>query len=469
MKGIDVIRSLARILDKDRVVHDEEELRQYSRDALDETRALPPKFRPMLPIAIVRPITEEDVITIVKFANKSRVPLVPYGGGTGLMGGATTLKRGVVVDMRNMKSMEISTEDLTANVGAGVVIRELASEAKQHGLLFAHDPWSAGHSTVGGTIATNGVGYLACKYGSMGDQVLGLRAVTGGGNLLEIKPAKKKSTGFELNKMFIGSEGVLGIITHATLKLYPLPSAQKVLAFEFDDLPSGYRCVRSLFSHGVQPASLDLFEAFDVNADVDTRTWLQDPEGTRLYVAFDGFSEEVDVLGAKTMNIVKELNGSELSAEVAEEYWRGRYDIANRYISFLKGGSTNRSTNRDIKFDFIQASIPAGKVLEFDKACMDIASKYKIEVQGHGIWQAPEFYSMNLFAPSASANDRMYMAMNEMLKRAIELGTMEYVHGVGMKLAHLMKQAHSDGMNLMKRIKRVLDPSNIMNPGKLSL
>ncbi len=458
-------RSLVNILGADKVVYDAEEIKRYSKDALDITRALPPNFKPNLPIAIVRPDTEDDVVTVVKFANKKRIPIVPYGAGTGLMGGATTVKRGIVVDMQNMENIKINKDDLMINVDAGIVVKELATEVRKHGLMFAHDPWSANYSTVGGAIATNGVGYLTCKYGSMGEQVLGLRVVAGNSSLFDVKPAKKRSTGLDLKDMFIGSEGILGIITSATLRLYPVPESQQIHAFRFSDFASGYKCIKQLFSQGVKPTSLDLFEAFDVNADADTRTWLQDEEGTKLYLYFDGFEEEVNALSTKTKHIVKEFNGIKLGDNVAEEYWKNRYDIANRYISFIR----NHSRNTDIKFDFIQTYIPAGKVLEFDKMCRDIASKYKVMVQGHGIWQALEFYSINLFAHSASANDRMYKAINEMLKHAIEVGTMEYVHGVGVRLAHLMKETHSDGMVVMKKIKRIFDPNNIMNPGKLSL
>lgn len=465
MKLHPVIRLLINILGTDKVLYHAEDLEKYRRDALDVTRALPANFRPSIPIAIVRPDTEDDVSAVVKFANKKRIPIVPYGAGTGLMGGAATVKRSIVMDMKNMNSIEINKDDFTVDVGAGVVIKELASEVEKHGLMFAHDPWSANYSTVGGAIATNGVGYLACKYGSMGEQVLGLRAVAGNNSLLDIKPAKKRSTGLDLGNLFIGSEGILGIITSATLRLYPMPAQQLIHAFGFKDLASGYRCVRQLFLQGVQPTSLDLFEAFDVKADADTRTWLQDEEGTRLYLLFDGFQEEVNALSVKTKQIVKEFNGTELDDKIAEEYWKNRYDIANRYISFIR----KNSRNTDIKFDFIQVYVSAGKLLEFDKACRDIAKKYRVVVQGHGIWQALEFYSMNLFAHSADANDRMYQAIDEMLRHALEVGTMEYVHGVGIRLAHLMKETHSDGMALIRKIKRVLDPNNIMNPGKLSL
>lgn len=460
-----VIRSLENILEYNKVVSNPEEIKKYSRDALDVTRALPPNFKPTLPIAIVRPDAEKDVVAIVKFANKKRIPIVPYGAGTGLMGGAATVKRGIVVDMKNMNSIEIDEDNLTVDVGAGVVIKELTSQAQKHGLMFAHDPWSAHYSTIGGAIATNGVGYLACKYGSMGEQVLGLRAVTGNGTLLDIKPAKKRSTGLDLNNLFIGSEGILGIVTSATLKLYPLPARKKIQAFEFKDLASGYKCVIGLFSKGIRPTSLDLFEAFDVKADAYTRTWLQDEEGTKLFLLFDGFDEEVEVLSNKATQVVKDFNGVELAHEIANEYWENRYDIANRYISFIR----KDSRNTDIKFDFIQTYVPAGKLLEYDKICRDIAAKHNLTVQGHGIWQAPEFYSMNLFAHSAKANDRMYKAIDEMLKHAIKMGTMEYVHGVGIRLAHLMKETHTDGMSLIRKIKRIFDPNNIMNPRKLAL
>ncbi len=460
-----IISSLMNILDRNGVIYDANDLQFYSRDALDVTRAIPRNFEPKIPIAVVRPRTENDVVKVVKFANKNKIPIVPYGGGTGLMGGAATIKRGIVMDLKELNHIEINKEDLTAIAGAGVTMKQLDSELRKHGLMFAHDPWSASYATVGGAICTNGVGYLACKYGSMGEQVLGLRAVTANGSVLDTKPAKKKSSGMDLKDLVIGSEGVFGIITSATLKAYRIPESEQVHAFEFDNFEKGYRAVREMFSLGMKPASLDLFEAYDVGADPETKLWLQDEPGTRLYVMFDGFKEKVNAESAKTKSIVRQFGGTELDSSVSNEYWKKRYDIAERYITFIR----SKSRNTNIKFDFVQVSIPAGKLLEFDKACMEIASQQKVMVQGHGIWQAPEFYSMNLFAHNAKANDRMYDAMDEMLRYASKIGTMEYCHGIGLKLAHLMKEEHSDGIKVMKKIKRTLDPNNIMNPDKLAL
>lgn len=460
-----IIRSLMNILDRDSVIYDADDLRSYGRDALDVTRALPPNFKPKTPIAVVRPKTESDVVKVVKFANKNRIPIVPYGGGTGLMGGAATVKRGIVMDLKGFNGIEINKEDLTVVAGAGVIIKQLDSALRKNGLMFAHDPWSASYATVGGSICTNGIGYLAGKYGSMGEQVLGLRTVIADGSILDIKPAKKKSTGIDLKDLFIGSEGVFGIITSATLKVHPVPESEQIYAFEFENFEKGYRAIIDTFSHGIRPTSLDLFEVYNIDADSETKLWLQDEPGTRLYVMFDGFKEEVDAKSIKTKSIVKEFGAIELEGNVSNEYWKSRYEIAERYISFIR----NKSRNTDIKFDFIQVSVPAGRLLEFDKTCMDIASKHKVMVQGHGIWQVPEFYSMNLFADSASANDRIYDVMNKMLRYASKIGTMEYCHGVGVRLAHLMEEEHSDSIRVMKKIKRTFDPNNIMNPGKLAL
>jgi FAD/FMN-containing dehydrogenase len=460
-----IIRSLINILDRDNVIHDEDGLIAYSRDSLDVTRALPPDFRPKIPIVVVRPEEESDVMKVVKFANKNAVPIVPYGGGTGLMGGATTIKRGIVMDLRKLNDIDFSKEDFTVVAGAGVVIKQLDLALRKNGMMFAHDPWSASYATVGGSICTDGVGYLAGKYGSMGEQVLGLKAVTADGSMLGIKSARKRSTGMDLKELFIGSEGVFGIITSAALKVYPVPESERVRAFEFRNLAEGYRAVTEMFSRGLKPTSLDLFEVYDIGADSETKLWLQDEVGTRLYVMFDGFSEEVDAKSARTKSAVREYGAVELDASVGEEYWKTRYDIAEHYIAFIR----SKSRNTDIKFDFIQVSIPAGKLLEFDKRCIEIASKHKVKVQGHGIWQNPEFYSMNLFASSASANDKMYNAIDSMLRYASEIGTVEYCHGVGLKIAHLMKQEHRDEIRLLKKIKETLDPNNIMNPGKLAL
>ncbi len=465
MKDSAIIRSLERIVDGDSITHDPEDLRSYSTDALDVTRSLPPHFSHKIPIAVVKPKTEHDVVGVVRFANKKRIPIVPYGGGTGLMGGATTVKRGIVMDLKELNGIEIRKEDLTVSAGAGVIIKQLDSELRKDGLMFVHDPWSAFHATVGGTICTNGVGYLAARYGSMGEQVLGMTAVIGDSSVLDMRPARKSSTGMDLKDLFIGSEGVFGIITSAALKAYPIPESENVQAFQFRNFEEGYQAVTKIFSKSITPTSLDLFEVYDVEPKPETRLWLQDEPGTRLYVMFDGFREEVEAKSARTKSIVKEFGAAELGDDVADVYWKGRYDMAERYISFIR--SKERDTN--VKFDFIQVSISSGKLLEFDRRCFEIASKHKILVQGHGIWQRPEFYSMNLFAHDARANDEMYRAVDEMLRLASRMGTIEYTHGIGIRLAYLMKEEQSDTVRFMKKIKQLLDPNNIMNPGKMGL
>lgn len=461
MRATLVVRSLLNILDGENVIYDIDDLRSYSRDAFDITRAVPPHFKIKTPVAVVRPETENDVVRIVKFANRKKIPLIPYGGGTGLMGGAASTRKCIVLDLKNLNGIEISENDMTAAVGAGVIIKHLDSELRKKGLMFAHDPWSAGYATVGGAISTNGVGYLAAKYGAMREQVVGMKAVTASGEVLDMKPVKPEGT--DMKSLFIGSEGVLGIVTSATLKIHPVPESQRIVAFEFSSFADGYKAVARMLRAGVRPASLDLFEAYDVGADAQTLQWLQDEPGTRLYLVFDGTGEEVEAMSAKT-NVILE-GAKELDKSAGEDYWRGRYDIAERYIAFIR--SSSRNTN--IKFDFIHTSIPAGSVLEFDRLCAGIASKHGITVQGHGIWQAPEFYSMNFFAGSAGANNRMCRAMDEMLRHAAALGTMEYCHGTGARLAYLMKSTDGGRLRLLRTVKRALDPNNIMNPGKLGL
>ncbi len=459
-----VIRSLVRMLGSSNVIHDAEQLNDYSRDALDVTRALPRGFRPRTPIAVARPVAERDVSKILRFANRNRIPVVPYGGGTGLMGGAATLRRGIVIDLKRLNGIEVIEEDLAVRAGAGVVIKDLDSALRKRGLMLAHDPWSAFYATVGGAISTNGVGYLAGKYGSMGDQVLGMRVALPDGSIMEIRPASKAS-GTHLKDLFIGTEGVLGIVTSATLRAHPLPELAGVLAFEFKDLASGYRAVMRMAARGIRPTSLDLFEVNDLALDNDTRLWLQDRPGTRLYVFFDGLREEVEARIARTGSIAGEFGALQLDENEAGEYWRSRYGIAERYISFIR--STSRNT--DIRFDFVHAYIPAGKVLEFDRAALEIASRHRVMVQGHGIWNQPEFYSINLFAGSARANDRMCRAIDGIIRLAGRLGAMEYCHGIGVRLARSMRKDNARNLRVARKIKHALDPRNIMNPGKMAL
>src|SRR5579883_2943988 len=179
------------------------------------------------PAAIVRPRATDDVAMVLHQATAAGVPVVPYGAGTGVMGGALPIRNGIVLDVGAMNRIRsIEPGNRLARVESGVILGELAQVAERQGLLFAHDPWSQPIATVGGAVSTNGVGYLAAGYGAMEDQVRGLEVVLPTGEVVSWAGAAKRSAGPDLWPMFVGAEGTLGVITSIVVQLFPWPEAR---------------------------------------------------------------------------------------------------------------------------------------------------------------------------------------------------------------------------------------------------
>ena len=247
MLDSETLESLARILGRENVSVEDADLDRYSVDALTLYRAMraaPSLERPA--DVVVKPRSVQQVSEVVKLASAHRLPVVPYGGGTGVMGAALPVRGGIVMDLKGLNQiLNISPRDLTATVEAGVVLEDLVRALEPHGLMPGHDPWSVPIATVGGAISTNGVGYRAASYGPMGEQVLGLEVVLPSGEVLTTRSVPKYSSGPNLNHLFIGTEGVFGIIAKATLRVFRQPEERSFATVGFDSFDKGSRPSRS--------------------------------------------------------------------------------------------------------------------------------------------------------------------------------------------------------------------------------
>lgn len=209
-----LIEELRALLGADRVSADPALLAETTWDALGESRIHPDK-RPVVcpPLCVVTPRSVSEVRDVILFANREKAPIVPYGGGSGLMGGALSVRAGIVADLRRMnRILKIDSEALSARAQAGVVLEDLNAKLAESGLMLGHDPWTVPVATVGGTISTNSLGYRGARYGSMGDQVLGLEAVLPNGEVLRTRAVLKSSTGIGLKHLLIGGEGCLELL-----------------------------------------------------------------------------------------------------------------------------------------------------------------------------------------------------------------------------------------------------------------
>jgi FAD/FMN-containing dehydrogenase len=453
-----------------------EHLAAFSRDALRPHRGFAEMTQvAQPPLAIVRPRSTEEVVRFVAFASKHRVPLVPYGGGSGLMGGALTIRPSFVVDMTGMdRVVEVDRQSMTVRVQSGIRLRALAEHLAELGLLLGHDPWSLSIATVGGVIGTHGLGYLGGRYGAVGSQVLGLEVVLGTSEVIRTTPLRKRSTGPDLTRLFIGAEGTLGIVTEATLQVFPQPQRRELIGFTFRDFPTGFRAVVAMQQQGVRPTSLDL-AADSWPVDVQARRGFPPPGPPHLRLVFDGLAGEVAAQGAEATRIAGGFGGSAIAQDELEEYWHNRHAVADRWAQDpeVREGTWLQTPFGKSQFDFLHTAIPVARLLDFRERATGCLQRRGVFLCEEGVWIWPECYAVVLFCRQTQDNDAaltMRAATDEIYRLAQEAGgSIEYVHGIGLRLGHLMEREIGNGMKALQALKNAFDPDGIMNPGKLGL
>lgn len=474
---ISLQQALVAALGDEKVVFHKDDLARYCADGLRPSRAFPglAQITPQ-PLVAARPRSTDEVARVVSLAHEYQTPLVAYGGGTGLMGGALPLQPSIVVDLTALnRVLRISPEDRTVTAEAGVMLADLEAELNRQGLILGHDPWSLPVATVGGAISTDGLGYRALKYGSMGDQVLGLVVVLPDGQVLKTRAVPRHSTGIDLNRLFIGGEGCFGLVTEVTLQVFPQPERREAQAYAFEDFEAGFAAILDMFAVDLRPAVVDFGEGYSAPGLWRGRRSLKPlSRECALYLVFEGFSEEVEAQAQRAAAICARRGGRDLGRKEALKFWNTRHRIAERYARdrLVKIGE-KVATLAGFRLDYIHVCLPASKVLEYRRACQAIMERYQIQPLEYGIWCRPELFSVAMVKASPArrraAND-LGDAIDEMLERAQDMGgSMEYCHGVGIRLAHLMAREHGVGLSVMRAVKSALDPHHIMNPNKLGL
>lgn len=460
MPQTDVVRRLTVLLGAGSVLTDEDETDLRAWDGLSASRIHPHRpIAPVRPLCVCLPASTEEVRAVVQAANEARVPVVPYGGGSGLMGGAVSLSPGIVVDTRRMDAvLEIDPEALTVRVQAGAVLEVLDAALGGSGLMLGHDPWTLPVATVGGAVSTNGLGYRGGKYGSMGSQVLGVEAVLPEGQVCRTRGVVQNSTGIDLDRLFIGGEGCFGILTEATLRVFPKPEERSLHAVRFDSFGRGFRAVRELFRAGLSPVLLDYGDE------------TEDAEGPALlYLGFEGKAELVAAEDAVALEVCSANRGADLGAGEAERFWRGRHAAGRRFAANRR--ERRARSAQGAHQDWVHVALPASKVLAYRREALAIVAAHGARFRESGLWTRPELFSLRL---SVEGGDEARAALGDAVMALLRSvhgfgGSVEYCHGVGVKLAPLMADEHRGNLELMRSLKRRLDPNGVMNPGKLGL
>ena len=457
-----LLEKLASITPPQWIATDPASLDILSWDALSEARIHPRRsIDTNLPACAVFPGSVDEVRQIVLLANEQKIAIIPYGGGSGLMGAAVSIQPGIVVDLRRLnQTLEIDTAARSVRVQAGIVLEALDQSLRRHDFILGHDPWTLPVATVGGAISTNSVGYRAGVYGSMGEQVLGLKAVMANGEILRTRAVAKSSTGPDLRFLLIGGEGCFGIVTEATLKIFPKPERRVFHALSFPSFEVGFEAIQKIFSKGLRPALLDFGDDDEKN-----------PDGAVLYLVFEGASEVVLAEDKLAIDIFLRNGAKELPVREAETFWRDRHATARRFMA--NRSQRRRQEGNGTYRDWIHVALPASRVLAFRCAAMLIVEQRGVELHESGLWIRPELFSMRLGIERRGENQAqlaLQEVVDELLRLAQDMGgSMEYTQGVGVKLAPLMWAEHGYGFEMMSQIKKTLDPNNIMNPGKMGL
>ncbi|HLF77785.1 MAG TPA: FAD-binding oxidoreductase [Dehalococcoidia bacterium] len=459
-----LLQRLTALVGDEGVETKQEERRFFAEDALrgrgglGETEALP--------LAVVRPADAGSVAAVLTACTEAGVPVVPYGAGTGLMGGARTVRPGIVLDMVRLNAVEVQAGDRMVWAGAGAVLAEVDAEMRKHGLCLGHDPWTFPVATVGGTLSTNSLGYKGGRYGGMAAQALALEVALADGTLLRTRAVRRRSTGPDLARLFTGAEGTLGVITAAALEAFSIPEREELRAYSFPSFEAGFEAVNQIAALGMRPSLLDYGEE---HASPWPDLAEREDEAPLLYLGFEGFDEEVDASLKRSQALIANQGGVALPQAQAQSFWDRRHVVAQR---FARGKPRDRGwRNPEVAFDYMHVALPPSQVLAFREHLHKVTDEAGVGLLECGLWTAPDFFSCVVVLPQSLGGYQRLTAVEDGLLRSVQDrgGSMEYVHGAGVRLGHLMEREHGSAMEVLRRLKTALDPERVLNPGKLGL
>ena len=415
------------------------------------------------PGAVVFAQSTAEVAQVVKLAAHYQVPVIPFGVGTSLEGHLLAVQGGISLDVSQMnKVLAINADDLTVTVQPGVTRKQLNEEVKSTGLFFPIDPGA--DATIGGMTATRASGTNAVRYGTMRENVLALEVVTAHGEAIRTGTrAKKSSAGYDLTRLMVGSEGTLGVITEVTVKLYPLPEAVMAATCCFASLADAVNTTIQIIQLGVPIARCELLDSTTVKV-VNQYSKLCLPESAMLLMEFHGSPAGVQEQVETVQAIAADNNGSAFAwAATPEErtkLWTARH---NAYFAGVQSRPGCRAITTDT---CVPISCLAGALLDSVTEAQEAGIPYfMVGHVGDG-----NFHMGYLIDPNIPAERETAERLNhQLVERALKLGgTCTGEHGVGLhKQVFLVAETGSGAVDMMRAIKRALDPLNIMNPGKI--
>ncbi|MHA1768876.1 MAG: FAD-binding oxidoreductase [Candidatus Thorarchaeota archaeon] len=415
---------------------------------------------------LVFPKTTEEVSKILVVANDLAIPIVPVGGGAGSCGGTVPIYGGIQLDLKRMTRIyPIDHESMTVRVQAGVVGIDLEEYLNRQGYISGHTPTSLRASCVGGFLATRSGGSMSSLYGKIEDLTLGLQVVLPDGSIVDTKAVPRHSVGPDLKQLFIGSEGTLGVITEATLRVFPTPEERRFRSYTFPDVTSGLKAIRLVFRAGINPSIARLYDPED--AAMSFSMHFEFDEGhCILLLAFDGDHEKVSWEENRSHQICTECGGIDQGPGPSKRWWNHRYDMYYPTRLTTSGYAIGDTIDIVATYDRLE------QVYRSMKEAMEQYASVVMSHFSHMYQNGGSVYMIFFMAESdAESSWATYKKIWDVAIEAClrEGGTMSHQHGVGLSRSTFTESELGSAFRVLVDMKKALDPKGIMNPGKLGL
>ena len=421
-----------------------------------------------MPQVVIRPQNTEQVQQIMRYANAEKIPVIPRGSGSGMCGQVVPVQGGIVLDMKAMnRILEINPQDGYCRVEPGVVDDDLNRALKPYGVFYPPTPASSVVATVGGEIANNASGTRSTKYGAARDAVLAMKVVMANGELLSFGSSTRVSaSGYPLERLIVGSEGTLAIIVEATLKFVPIPKMRCLGIAKFNILGEAGQAISDIMGSGCQPSMLELIDKIAIiAANKAEKLGLPEVEAILLFEA-DGMAKEmIDPEVAKFQKLCEKNNGFGFEFSY-EEKERARIFAGRAKLFPALSKYDERLASTSLADDM---AVPFSKMAETANKIHEIAERYGLVMTAYGHCGAGCMHTKILMDTDQEISwDHARSAVSEIYDFVRSVGgTTSAEHGIGLSKAAAFKKEKGDTLELMRAIKKVFDPNNILNPGKL--
>jgi len=460
-----IISRLSEVVGKQNVSVSEIDLLAYTKDTtlLTFNWAIQGKIAG-LPDIITWPDTVKQICEILKIANQEKIPVIPYSEGSGVVGGAIPIYGGIIIDMKKFnKILEINDKNLTVTAQTGINGMNLERYLNSKGYTAGHIPQSINFSSLGGWIAHRAAGQFSTKYGKIEDIVLGMELILPQGDIINFKIIPRASTGPQLDKFFIGNEGTLGIVTKATLKIWPYPAKRTFISYAFPAIENSFEAIRMILREHIFPAVIRIYDQFETARhfpDVENAK-----DGIMVIFVCEGSSKLVDLEESISREKCESNLGVDCGKNPVEHWFETRFRVTE----------TSSMPSYKIVFDTLEIASLWENAATIYHSVLESMNKVKgmLMITAHVSHFYPNgvgiYFTFGGVPPKGKTDLEFYQeCWDTTIKAVIEGGgSIAHHHGIGINRSHWMDKELGNAMHTLRQIKKLLDPNNILNPGKI--